>query len=103
MEIITQHFKKHTKNRSFNLTSTSGSGNYKNMKTLTQKQKAEILGLNPSHLCRIVNCVLNARGDLARKLAQATNTDLALWLVGGSGTPETRRVAIKSWADSAKQ
>jgi len=71
----------------------------KNMKTLTLKQRAETLGLSASHLCRIEKCALNARGLLAKRLADLTNTDLALWLVGGTGTPEARKAAIQSWAE----
>ena len=69
------------------------------MKTITQKQRAQILGLSPSHLCRIEKCTLNARGDLAKQLATLTGTELALWLVGGTGTPEARRAAIRAWAE----
>lgn len=68
------------------------------MKAMKLKKRAEILGLSPSHLCRIEKCALNARGELARKLAELTGTDLALWLVGGSGTPEGRKAAIQAWA-----
>lgn len=39
----------------------------------------------------------------AKKLAEETGTDIALWLRGGTGTPELRRAAIESWALSARQ
>ena len=85
------------------LTAIAGYGIVGFMKTLTQKQRAKILGLESSHLCRIEKCKLNARGDLARKLAELTKTELALWLVGGTGTPESRQAAIQTWADSAQK
>jgi DNA-binding transcriptional regulator YdaS (Cro superfamily) len=71
------------------------------MKAITQKKQAELLGLNPSHFNRIISCQLNARGALAREIANFTKTNLALWLVGGTGTPELRRAAVQAWAASA--
>lgn len=60
-------------------------------------------GVASSRFADILSCRINAQYSVAKIIASETNTDIELWVRGGTGTPETRRAAVEAWAASAQK
>lgn len=60
-------------------------------------------GIKSSTFADILSCRINAKYSAAKIIAHETCTEIDLWVCGGIGTPETRKAAIKAWAESANK
>ena len=56
------------------------------------------IGVTSSAFADILSCRINAKCFVAKAISEETNSDIALWLRGGTGTPEARREAVEAWA-----
>jgi transcriptional regulator with XRE-family HTH domain len=61
----------------------------------SQARLAKKLSIGPDLLNHYLTGKNNASAPRANKLAVETDTDIRVWLMGGS--PEARRAAVKNW------